>query len=100
MVFYESPYRLLKTLQQFAEVFGPDRQACVCREISKMFEESVRGTLQELIAHFEAEAPRGEIVVVVGGASRQEQKEKAREERRAARKNKNKNRDNEMTEDE
>lgn len=100
MVFYESPYRLLKTLQQFAEVFGSDRQACVCREISKMFEESVRGTLQELIAHFEAEAPRGEIVVVVGGASRQEQKEKAREERRAARKNKNKNRDNEMTEDE
>lgn len=98
MVFYESPYRLLKTLQQFAEVFGSDRQACVCREISKMFEESVRGTLQELIAHFEAEAPRGEIVVVVGGASRQEQKEKAREERRAARKNKNKNRDNEMTE--
>ena len=100
MVFYESPYRLLKTLQQFAEVFGPDRQACVCREISKMFEESVRGTLQELISHFEAEAPRGEIVVVVGGASRQEQKEKAREERRAARKSKNKNRDNEMTEDE
>ena len=100
MVFYESPYRLLKTLQQFAEVFGSDRQACVCREISKMFEESVRGTLHELIAHFEAEAPRGEIVVVVGGASRQEQKEKAREERRAARKNKNKNRDNEMTEDE
>ena len=98
MVFYESPYRLLKTLQQFAEVFGSDRQACVCREISKMFEESVRGTLQELIAHFEAEAPRVEIVVVVGGASRQEQKEKAREERRAARKNKNKNRDNEMTE--
>lgn len=100
MIFYESPYRVVKTLQQFAEVFGPDRQACVCREISKMFEESVRGTLQELIAHFEAEAPRGEIVVVVGGASRQEQKEKAREERRAARKNKNKNRDNEMTEDE
>ena len=100
MVFYESPYRLLKTLQQFAEVFGSDRQACVCREISKMFEESVRGTLQELIAHFEAEAPRGEIAVVVGGASRQEQKEKAREERRATRKNKNKNRDNEMTEDE
>ena len=85
MVFYESPRRLVKSLQQWAEVFGAERQACVCREISKVHEESVRGTLQELVAHFETEAPRGEIVVVVAGASRRDQKEKAREERRMAR---------------
>ena len=66
MVFYESPYRLLKTLQQFAEFFGADRQACVCREISKVHEEAVRGTLAELVEHFTATEPRGEIVVIVG----------------------------------
>ena len=52
MIFYESPYRLLKTLTQFAEIFGADRPVSVCREISKIHEESVRGTLQEVIAHF------------------------------------------------
>ena len=67
MVFYESPYRLQKTLQQFATVFGPDRQVCVCREISKVHEESVRGTLQEVAEHFNATPPKGEIVVVVEG---------------------------------
>ena len=67
MVFYESPYRLLKTLQQLAEVLGSDRQACVCREISKIHEESRRGTLEELIAHFTQTEPRGEIVIVVAG---------------------------------
>ena len=67
MVFYESPYRLLKTLGQLEEYFGDTRQACVCRELSKMHEESVRGTLDELIGHFTANAPRGEIVIVVGG---------------------------------
>lgn len=69
MVFYESPYRLVKTLVQLAEAFGGDRQACVCREISKMFEESVRGTLSELADHFAQTAPKGEIVVVVAGRS-------------------------------
>ena len=69
MVFYESPYRVLKTLQQFAEVFGPDRQVSACREISKIHEESVRGTLQEVIAHFQAHEPRGEFVLVVAGKS-------------------------------
>ena len=69
MVFYESPYRVLKTLQQFAVVFGPDRQASACREISKVHEESVRGTLQEVIAHFIAHEPRGEFVLVVAGKS-------------------------------
>ena len=67
MVFYESPYRLLKTLQQFSEFFGQDRQACVCREISKVHEEAVRGSLGELVAHFTGKEPKGEIVIVVAG---------------------------------
>ncbi|WP_039876844.1 16S rRNA (cytidine(1402)-2'-O)-methyltransferase [Hoylesella pleuritidis] len=67
MVFYESPYRLLKTLQQFAAVFGIDRQVSVCREISKIHEESVRGSLAEVIAHFTKQEPRGEIVIVLAG---------------------------------
>ena len=68
MIFYESPYRLVKTLEQFAEVYGPDRQVSVCREISKVHEESVRGTLAEVAAHFREYAPKGEIVIVVAGA--------------------------------
>ena len=67
MIFYESPYRLVKTLTQFAEFFGADRPVSVCREISKMHEESVRGTLTEVIAHFTENEPRGEIVIVLGG---------------------------------
>ena len=67
MIFYESPYRLVKTLQQFAQLFGDDRQVSVCREISKVHEESVRGTLGEVIAHFTQAEPRGEIVIVVAG---------------------------------
>ena len=67
MMFYESPYRLLKTLTQFAEIFGADRPVSVCREISKIHEESVRGTLQEVIAHFTETEPRGEIVIILGG---------------------------------
>ena len=67
MVFYESPYRLVKTLQQFAEHFGAERPVSVCREISKIHEESVRGSLQEVIAHFQEKEPRGEIVIVLGG---------------------------------
>ncbi len=69
MVFYESPYRLVKTLQQLSEVFGPERQASVSREISKVHEETVRGSLQELVAHFTATPPKGEIVLVVAGES-------------------------------
>ncbi len=69
MIFYESPYRLVKTLQQFAEVFGAERQVSVCREISKIHEESVRGTLAEVIAHFTEHEPRGEIVIVLQGRS-------------------------------
>lgn len=67
MIFYESPYRLLKTLTQFAEILGADRPVSVCREISKIHEESVRGTLQEVIAHFTETEPRGEIVIILGG---------------------------------
>ncbi|MDD4609400.1 MAG: 16S rRNA (cytidine(1402)-2'-O)-methyltransferase [Bacteroidaceae bacterium] len=67
IIFYESPHRLLKTLKQFEETFGPEREASVAREISKIHEESVRGTLQELVAHFTEIAPRGEIVIVVSG---------------------------------
>ena len=67
MVFYESPYRLLKTLIQFAEYFGAERNASVAREISKIHEESVRGTLAQLIEHFTVTEPRGEIVIVVAG---------------------------------
>ena len=67
MIFYESPYRLLKTLTQFAEIFGEDRQVSVCREISKVHEETVRGTLAEVIQHFTETEPKGEIVVVLAG---------------------------------
>jgi 16S rRNA (cytidine1402-2'-O)-methyltransferase len=67
MVFYESPFRLVKTLEQFAVVFGNDRQACVSREISKMFEENKRGSLRECADHFAAKTVKGEIVIVVAG---------------------------------
>ncbi len=67
MIFYESPFRVLKTLQQLAELLGADRQAAVSREISKKFEETQRGTLAELVAHFTEHAPKGEFVIVVAG---------------------------------
>ena len=67
IIFYESPRRLLKTLQQFAEVFGADRQVSVAREISKLHEEHVRGTLHDVIQHFEATEPLGEIVIILAG---------------------------------
>lgn len=67
MVFYESPYRVLKTLTQLREVLGNDRQAAVSREISKVHEETLRGTLSELITHFTETEPRGEFVIVVAG---------------------------------
>lgn len=81
MIFYESPYRLLKTLQQLAEVFGAERQASVCREISKLHEESVRGSLKELVAHFTETEPRGEIVLIVAGIDIKELKQKNKEKR-------------------
>ncbi len=67
MIFYESPYRLVKTLTQLAEYFGDERPASVSREISKVHEETVRGTLNELVHHFTENEPKGEIVLIVGG---------------------------------
>lgn len=67
MVIYESPYRVLKLLTQLSEVLGSERRAAVCREISKVHEETVRGTLTELIEHFTVNEPRGEFVIIVAG---------------------------------
>lgn len=78
MVFYESPYRLVKTLEQLAAAFGGNRQAGVSRELTKMFEENKRGTLEELAAYFKSKTVKGEIVIVVGGkdgSGRQEEDE-------------------------
>ena len=67
MIFYESPHRLLKSLEKCAEYFGGDRQASVSRELTKMFEETVRGTLTEIIAYFTEKTIKGEIVIVIAG---------------------------------
>ena len=77
IVFYESPFRLVKLLQQLAEILGNNRKASVSREITKIHEETVRGNLEELISHFEAKGVKGEIVVVVDGKG----KEKISEEK-------------------
>jgi len=68
LVFYESPHRLVRTLTDLCAAFGSERPACVSRELSKLFEEHVRGTLGELLTHFTAKEPKGELVVCVGGA--------------------------------
>lgn len=78
IIFYESPFRLLKALIQFKETFGGEREASVSREISKIHEETVRGTLDELIVHFTEHEPKGEIVIVVAGAP-EKPKEKKRD---------------------
>lgn len=91
MIFYESPHRLLKTLEQFAEVFGEERLVSVCREISKVHEESVRGTLKEVAGHFRQTEPRGEIVIILQGTDPEIIKERRKAERKAERYNKNKN---------
>ncbi len=67
MIFYESPHKLVKTLKNMVEFFGEDRSISVSREISKLHEETVRGTAAEVLKHFEAKAPKGEIVIIVGG---------------------------------
>lgn len=69
MVFYESPMRLLRTLKDFIEIFGEDRQCCVSRELTKLFEENMRGSLVEVLNHFSAKPVKGEIVIVVKGKS-------------------------------
>jgi 16S rRNA (cytidine1402-2'-O)-methyltransferase len=67
MIFYESPYRLVKTLQEFASHFGPDRDACVSRELTKVYEENIRGSLSFLSQHYINKPPKGEIVIIVAG---------------------------------
>lgn len=67
MIFYESPYRVVKCLEQFAEVFGSDRKVSVSRELTKKFEQTVRGTLAEVLEHFKTTAPKGEFVIVLSG---------------------------------
>jgi len=67
MVFYESPHKLIKTLKNCEEYFGKDRQVSVSRELSKLYEETVRGTIEEVLLHFEQKPPKGEIVVVIAG---------------------------------
>jgi 16S rRNA (cytidine1402-2'-O)-methyltransferase len=78
MIFYESPYRLVKSLLQFSEFFGNDRQACVCRELSKMFEEIKRGSVEELAQYYTSNPPKGEIVIVVDGSREDEKKERSK----------------------
>lgn len=70
LIFYESPMRLVKTLEDFIHYFGPDRKCSVSRELTKMFEENARGTLQEMAAHFKQKTVKGEIVMVVEGRSK------------------------------
>ena len=67
IIFYESPFRVVKCLEQLAEVFGAERRVAVSREITKKFEQTVRGTLAEVIAHFKKQQPKGEFVIVVAG---------------------------------
>ncbi len=84
MIFYESPHRVVKTLAQFIEFYGAERQVAVCREISKVHEECVRGTLEEVLGHFQEVEPRGEFVIILSGAEVEKKK-----------KNKNRNRKDE-----
>lgn len=79
MIFYESPYRVVKTLGQFVEVFGAERRCSCAREISKLHEQSVRGTLSEVLAHFEQCEPRGEFVIIVEGFAPPKRAKKTRE---------------------
>ena len=74
MVFYESPFRLVKTLEQFSQVFGPERGCSVAREISKKFEEHRRGSLEEVLGWFREHEPKGEIVIIVEGAEFKKEK--------------------------
>ncbi len=79
IVFYESPRRIVKTLEQFSETFGADRPVSVCREISKMHEECVRGTVGEALEHFLRTEPRGEFVIVLGGRPQQKKTIRSKE---------------------
>ena len=80
MIFYESPYRLVKALEQFSEYFGAERQVSVSRELSKLFEENFRGTVAEVLAHFKSKTVKGEIVIVLEGKPDPKNNEKEEEE--------------------
>jgi len=71
MIFYESPYRVVKTLEQFVECFGQQRKVAVSRELTKMYEETIRGTLQEVLEHFSKKEPKGEFVIVLAGKTKE-----------------------------
>jgi 16S rRNA (cytidine1402-2'-O)-methyltransferase len=75
MVFYESPFRLVKALEEMSEHFGLERQACVSREISKIYEENMRGTLTYLAEYYRSNPPKGEIVIIVAGTGREKIKD-------------------------
>lgn len=75
IIFYESPYRVLKTLQQLGEFFGEDRQVSVSRELTKKFEQTVRGTIAEVAAHFKAHEPKGEFVIILSGKPKKDKTE-------------------------
>jgi 16S rRNA (cytidine1402-2'-O)-methyltransferase len=75
IIFYESPHRLVKTLEQFVEYFGTERRISVSREISKMFEETFNGTIPEVLSHFAAKTVKGEIVMVLEGVKVKKKKE-------------------------
>ena len=77
MIFYESPYRLVKTLEQFAEFFGQERECSVAREISKKFEEHKRGSLADVAAWYREHEPKGEIVIIVAGAPEKKKEKKS-----------------------
>ena len=79
MIFYVSPHKLVKTLGEFVNYFGEDRQVCVSRELSKLHEENVRGTAKEVSTHFETKPPKGEIVVVVAGKNSDHKKQESKE---------------------
>lgn len=85
MIFYESPHRLMKTLEQLAEAFGEDRQAAVSRELTKLHEENVRGTLAELISYYESHPLKGELVLLVAGKPERKETREEKQERKQAR---------------
>jgi 16S rRNA (cytidine1402-2'-O)-methyltransferase len=81
MIFYESPFRVVKTLEQFAEAFGMEREVSVSRELTKKFEQTVRGTIREVVEYFKTHEPKGEFVITVAGAQKpKKNKEDVQEE--------------------